>query len=204
MALTQINSGDDILASNVDQFRELLTGTMTDQAVTLKSTLAIGGNQATNANLVGLVGVASQTGDFLRVTPSGAASPHVQVVAAASGADAKLQVAKEMLLAQISTPSAPASGYTAFYTKTDGKLYARPNGGSESELLGTGSPTFTTPQINDTSSDHQYIFAVSELAADRTITLPLLTGNDEFLFQNHGVGSVSMTADLFLATQVFS
>ena len=36
------------------------------------------------------------------------------------------------------------------------------------------SAVLTTPQINDTSSDHQYVFAVSELAADRTVTLPLL------------------------------
>lgn len=40
----------------------------------------------------------------------------------------------------------------------------------------------TLPQINDTSSDHQYVFAVSELAADRTVTLPLLAGNDVFVF----------------------
>lgn len=46
------------------------------------------------------------------------------------------------------------------------------------------SPVLTTPQINDTSSDHQYVFAVSELAADRTVTLPLLAGNDEFLFKD--------------------
>jgi len=45
------------------------------------------------------------------------------------------------------------------------------------------SPVLTTPQINDTSLDHQYIFAVSELAADRTITLPLLAGNDTFVFE---------------------
>lgn len=45
--------------------------------------------------------------------------------------------------------------------------------------------TLTTPQINDTSSDHQYIFAGSELTADRTVTLPLLTGNDEFVFKDH-------------------
>lgn len=42
----------------------------------------------------------------------------------------------------------------------------------------------TLPQINDTSVDHQYVFAVSELTADRTITLPLLTGNDEFVFKD--------------------
>ena len=35
------------------------------------------------------------------------------------------------------------------------------------------SPVLTTPQINDSSADHQYVFAVSELAADRTVTLPL-------------------------------
>lgn len=47
------------------------------------------------------------------------------------------------------------------------------------------SPVISTPQINDTSSDHQYVFAVNELAADRTVTLPLLTGNDTFVFNNH-------------------
>lgn len=47
------------------------------------------------------------------------------------------------------------------------------------------SPVLTTPQINDTSADHQYVFAVSELTADRTTTLPLLTGNDEFVFRDH-------------------
>jgi hypothetical protein len=47
------------------------------------------------------------------------------------------------------------------------------------------SPVLTTPQINDTSADHQYIIAVNELVADRTVTLPLLTGNDEFTFNSH-------------------
>ena len=47
------------------------------------------------------------------------------------------------------------------------------------------SPVITTPQINDTSADHQYVFAVSELAADRTVTLPLLAGDDEFVFKDH-------------------
>ena len=52
-----------------------------------------------------------------------------------------------------------------------------------STLMATASVVFTTPQINDTSSDHQYVFAVSELVADRTVTLPLLTGNDTFVFE---------------------
>lgn len=40
-------------------------------------------------------------------------------------------------------------------------------------------------QIDDTSADHQYVLAVSELTADRTVTLPLLTGADEFVFKAH-------------------
>lgn len=47
------------------------------------------------------------------------------------------------------------------------------------------SPVLTTPQINDTSADHQYVFAVNELSADRTVTLPLLTSGDTFVFENH-------------------
>jgi len=67
-----------------------------------------------------------------------------------------------------------------------------PAGGNQ-ELVGTAATqtlaakTLTLPQINDTSSDHQYVFAVSELAADRTVTLPLLAGNDEFVFKDHAV-----------------
>ena len=47
------------------------------------------------------------------------------------------------------------------------------------------SPVLTTPQINDSSANHQYIFAVNALSANRTITLPLLTGDDEFTFNSH-------------------
>lgn len=53
----------------------------------------------------------------------------------------------------------------------------------------SASPTFTgtvilpkTLKIQDTSADHQYVLAVSELSADRTVTLPLLAGNDTFVF----------------------
>ncbi|MEA3484020.1 MAG: hypothetical protein U9R65_18940, partial [Pseudomonadota bacterium] len=57
------------------------------------------------------------------------------------------------------------------------------------------SPVMTTPQINDTSADHQYIFAGSELAADRTVTLPLLTGNDTFVFEAHAQTFTNKTFD---------
>jgi hypothetical protein len=45
--------------------------------------------------------------------------------------------------------------------------------------------TLTAPQVNDTSADHQYIFGVSELVANRTVTLPLLISNDTFVFEEH-------------------
>ena len=62
------------------------------------------------------------------------------------------------------------------------------------------SPVLTTPQINDTSSDHQYVFAASELAADRTVTLPLLTGNDEFVFKDHAVTMTNKTMGAMFGT----
>lgn len=64
------------------------------------------------------------------------------------------------------------------------------------------SPVLTTPQINDTSADHQYIFAASELVADRTVTLPLLTGNDEFTFNDHAqtLTNKSLTAPTVTGT----
>ncbi len=47
--------------------------------------------------------------------------------------------------------------------------------------------TVTLPKavnIKDTSADHEYQLGVSELAANRTVTLPLLTGNDTFMFKD--------------------
>lgn len=58
------------------------------------------------------------------------------------------------------------------------------------------SPVLTTPEINDTSADHQYVFAVSELTADRTVTLPLLTANANFVFDSF--------ANVFTANQVMT
>lgn len=67
----------------------------------------------------------------------------------------------------------------------------------------------TLPQINDTSSDHQYVFAVNELSADRTVTLPLLAGNDVFVFAdfaqtltNKTISGASNTLTVRLANDV--
>ena len=60
--------------------------------------------------------------------------------------------------------------------------------GATGTIVGTtdtqtlSAKTLTLPQINDTSEDHQYVIAVNELSADRTITFPLLTANDTFVF----------------------
>jgi hypothetical protein len=56
-------------------------------------------------------------------------------------------------------------------------------GTSDAQTL--SAKTLTTPKINDTSADHTYDVAVSELTANRTVSLPLLTGNDEFVFAAH-------------------
>jgi len=57
------------------------------------------------------------------------------------------------------------------------------------------SPVLTTPQINDTSLDNKYILGVSELADNRTITLPLLGANDTFVFKNHTQTLTNKTVD---------
>ena len=55
---------------------------------------------------------------------------------------------------------------------------------SKTQNIPTGA-TLTLPKINDSNSSHKYEFAVSDLTDNRTITLPLLTGNDEFVFKDH-------------------
>lgn len=67
----------------------------------------------------------------------------------------------------------------------DGDSWELIAGNSAEETLSSKtlvSPILTTPQINDSASDHQYIFAVGNLAADRTVTLPVLTATDTFTF----------------------
>jgi len=46
------------------------------------------------------------------------------------------------------------------------------------------SKTLTLPKINDASSNHTYDIIGSELDSNRNATLPVLTGNDTFVFNN--------------------
>lgn len=51
--------------------------------------------------------------------------------------------------------------------------------------VSANSPSLITPKIPDTSGDNYYQVDVAELAANRTIALPLLVSNDTFVFANH-------------------
>lgn len=56
--------------------------------------------------------------------------------------------------------------------------------GSGALVFGT-TPTLSNPKFLDSGSNHNYNVVASDLAADRNITLPVLTGNDTFVFQAH-------------------
>lgn len=55
-----------------------------------------------------------------------------------AGATGSVSAASGVTLAHIATPSPPASGNTTFYSKSDGLLYYRPSGGSET-VVGAGA-----------------------------------------------------------------
>jgi hypothetical protein len=89
-----------------------------------------------------------------------------------------------------STPTTPAVAGIDAFVMNDGGTMAQIDIDNVATYLNAATTTLsnkilTLPQINDASSDHQYVFAVNELAADRTVTLPLLTGTDEFAFKDH-------------------
>lgn len=66
------------------------------------------------------------------------------------------------------------------------------------------SATLITPLISDASEDHEYIFAPSELSADRIITLPLLTTNDTFVFEDHTQTLINKTFDSCIANNLIT
>lgn len=107
-------------------------------------------------------------------------------------ADAKTLSAKvNLTVGASSTYTGPVTVRSA---GTSATIIEGPNNGTATlvsgTMVGTGNSqtltnkTLTTPKINDTSSNHTYNIAVSELAENRTVTLPLLTENDEFVFKD--------------------
>jgi len=63
------------------------------------------------------------------------------------------------------------------------EMMAQIKSGISSSYFLPSSPTLTTPAIWDTSATHKYVWGVAELPANRTINLPLLTADDEFVFK---------------------
>lgn len=145
-------------AQNIQYFNAL-TGVMTDQPITIKNTLSVGGgDEATSANKLTLNGVASQTGYMLRVLLAiGDANPTFafdktgkmswgpgsgtpvdttleRVAATILGANGPVR------LAEVATPDAPGAGYGLVYFKADDLAYIRAGAaGAEAQLLTAGS-----------------------------------------------------------------
>ncbi len=87
------------------------------------------------------------------------------------------------------------------------------SGGATSAVSGTGSgnvvratsptisagvlnsPDVTTLQVRDSDLSHHYIFGVANIAADRTVSLPLLAGNDTFVFEAFAATLTNKTID---------
>jgi len=63
-------------------------------------------------------------------------------------------------------------------------------------LVFANTPSLITPKIADSAGGQFYNFAVSNLVADRTVTLPLLTGNDTFVFEAHTQTLTNKTINL--------
>lgn len=98
------------------------------------------------------------------------------------------------------TISATAPGASSTYTIPDVGTTGNFILSSGAQSI-TGVKTLTTPRIFDVGGGaNTYNVAVSTLAAARTITLPLLGGNDTFVFESHGATLSNKT----LATPVIT
>ena len=81
--------------------------------------------------------------------------------------------------------NAPAKAATSTYTIPDVGVTSNFAMTAGAQTF-TGVKTLTTPQILDSDASHSYIVGVSDLTANRTVTLPLLLGNDTFTLDSFG------------------
>lgn len=157
LSTTGIVDGESpIAAAHILQFYNLLTGAMTDQPVTLRNRVAIGGNQDAVDNTLTLAGVTAQTGLQLRLLkllgdtnpswsvdingvvsfgPGGASATDTTISRFAAGF---LKMSSGIVVDQVATPSAPGASLNILYPKSDGFWYTRAGAaGAETAIGGT-------------------------------------------------------------------
>lgn len=180
-----------ILAATDDNTPAVLT--VTEQTVVGRltsgniSAVAIG---IADNNMVQIDSASAATGEYAKFTANGLESKSLSETAT-DLKDQFPQAITDNHVVTIDAADAADNDYAKFTANgLEGRSYAETL--SDIGAAPTASPTFTgtvtlpkTTEIQDTSGDHQYVLAVSELTADRTITLPLLTGTDTFVFQAH-------------------
>lgn len=118
-------------------------------------------------------------------------------------ADGSVAMTGALTMTQIATPSAPASGKTAIYAKSDGKIYKYANGGAETEIGSgagfwsdvPGTPTRVSNSqftITDTNNANKY----DKVFARGTILKWLESGNFKTAIitaASYGTNAVTIT-----------
>lgn len=155
---TGISSGSSpIAATHVSQFFDLLTGAMTDQAVTIKNALTVGGgSEGIGTPKVTLVGLGGQTAAMIRaLLLSGDANPTWQIdkngkqswgPGGGSAVDTTLErsIATFLLsnggydFTQVATPAAPGASKGRVYFKADNLPYFRAGAAGAETAIGVG------------------------------------------------------------------
>lgn len=58
------------------------------------------------------------------------------------------------------------------------------------------SPNLVTPEIQSADANYDYVFSPGTLTADRTVSLPVLTGGDTFVFEAHTATLTNKTLNM--------
>lgn len=84
---------------------------------------------------------------------------------------------KEQLIAEISSPSTPASGYGAIFFKSDGELYIKNDGGTEFRVSNQNeSIAYVTKTTTYTAASTDEFINCSASGGSWTLTLPTASG----------------------------
>lgn len=89
-----------------------------------------------------------------------------------------MRLTSEITLPEISTPSTPASGYGVLYFKSDGFVYSKNDGGTESKLITVSNSFVTvTKTANYTITGSDDVIAGNTSGGAFALTLPASTGS---------------------------